>query len=142
VAADQPALLAPPNFNIGGTQYAVAQFSDGTYVLPPGAIPGLTSKRARPGDTIVFYGIGFGLVNPNIPAGQLVGQPNSLALPFVVSMDGTQAAMAYNGLAPDYMGLYQFDLVVPAIAASDTVPLTFTLAGVSGTQTLSIAVGN
>jgi uncharacterized protein (TIGR03437 family) len=40
------------------------------------------------------------------------------------------------------MGLYQFNVVVPAVAASDTVPLTFTLNGVGGTQTLSIAIAN
>ncbi len=40
------------------------------------------------------------------------------------------------------MGLYQFNVVVPAIAASDQAPVTFSLDGVSGTQKLSIAVGN
>src|SRR5207253_8484662 len=40
----QPGLLAPPSFNIGGKQYVVAQFSDGTYVLPTNAIPGVSSR--------------------------------------------------------------------------------------------------
>jgi uncharacterized protein (TIGR03437 family) len=143
VYGTQPGLLAPPNFNINGTQYVVAQFADGSYVLPPGAIPGLTSERAQPGDTIVIYGIGFGLVNPNIPAGQLVQEANSLALPFVFSIGGVPSpSIAYDGLAPNYMGLYQFDLVVPNVAASDTAPVTFTLGGVAGTQTLAIAIGN
>jgi len=33
-------------------------------------------------------------------------------------------------------------VVVPNVTASDTLPLTFTLGGASGTQTLAIAVGN
>jgi uncharacterized protein (TIGR03437 family) len=41
-----------------------------------------------------------------------------------------------------YLGLYQFDVVVPNVAASDTVPFTFSLGGTPGTQTLLIAVGN
>jgi hypothetical protein len=32
----QPGLDAPASFNIGGTQYVVALFADGTYVLPTG----------------------------------------------------------------------------------------------------------
>jgi uncharacterized protein (TIGR03437 family) len=40
------------------------------------------------------------------------------------------------------MGLYQINVIVPSVPASDTVPVTFTLGGVSGTQTLAIAIGN
>jgi uncharacterized protein (TIGR03437 family) len=43
---------------------------------------------------------------------------------------------------PTFVGLYQFNVVVPNIAASNTAPVTFSLGGVSGTQTLSLAVGN
>jgi uncharacterized protein (TIGR03437 family) len=136
-------LLAPANFKVGDTQYVVAQESNGNYVLPPGAIPGLPSQRAQPGDTIVIYGIGFGSVTPDIPPGQLVEQLNTLTDTFTISFGGTQAiTIPYDGLAPNYMGLYQFDVVVPNVTASDTLPLTFTLGGASGTQTLAIAVGN
>jgi uncharacterized protein (TIGR03437 family) len=40
------------------------------------------------------------------------------------------------------VGLYQFNLVVPSVAASDAVPVTFTLGGVAGTQQLFTAIGN
>jgi uncharacterized protein (TIGR03437 family) len=43
-------------------------------------------------------------------------------------------------LAPDAVGLYQINLTVPNVAASDAVPLTFTLGGVTGTQTLYVPV--
>ncbi len=138
-----PGLLAPSNFSIGGTQYVVAQFADGSYVAPPGAISGITSERAQPGDEIVIYGIGFGPVTPDIPPGQLVQQSNALVEPFTISFGGIQAAtVAYDGLAPNFMGLYQINVVVPTVPASDTVPVTFTLGGVAGTQALSIAIGN
>jgi uncharacterized protein (TIGR03437 family) len=143
VDASDPGLLAPASFNVGGTQYVAALFSDGTtFVLPPGAIPGITSRRAKPGDTIMLYGVDFGSVNPNIPPGQIAQQINSLASPFTVSIGGTQATTSYDGLAPTYVGLYQFNVVVPEVAASDSAPVTFTLNGVSGTQKLAIAVGN
>jgi uncharacterized protein (TIGR03437 family) len=55
---------------------------------------------------------------------------------------GTQANVAYHGLAPNFLGLYQFNVTVPAVPASDTEPLTFSLSGIGGTQTLAIAVRN
>lgn len=143
VESIKPGFLAPSSFNIRGTQNIVALFPDNTtYVLPPGAIAGVNSRRARPGETITLYGIGFGSVTPNIPAGQLAQQLNSLTAPLVVRFGGTQATVSYAGLAPNFVGLYQFNVVVPNIAASDNVPLTFTLGGISGAQTLAIAVGN
>lgn len=50
--------------------------------------------------------------------------------------------MTYKGFAPGYLGLYQFNVVVPNVPASDTVPLTFTLGGTAGPQNLVIAVQN
>lgn len=140
----QPGLLAPSTFDINGTQYIVALFSDGvTYALPPGAISGVTSRRAVPGDTITLYGIGFGQVNQGIPPGQIAQGQSSLAAPFTISFNGTPAtSVSYAGLAPGYVGLYQFNVVVPNIGASDSVPVTYTLGGAPGPQKLYLAVGN
>jgi uncharacterized protein (TIGR03437 family) len=143
VASSEPGLLAPPNFNINGTQYAAALFSDGTtFVLPPGAIAGINSRRASPGDTITLYGIGFGLVNTNTLPGQIAQQLNSLASSFTASVGGMPAKVSYDGLVPTFVGLYQFNVVIPQVAASDAVPLTFSLGGASGTQKLAIPIGN
>jgi uncharacterized protein (TIGR03437 family) len=136
----KPGLLAPAAFQIGGKQYVVALLPDGTYVLPPGSIAGLASRQAKPGETIVMYGIGFGSTAPDFPAGQIVTANNQLALPLQLLFGQTPAQLSYDGLAPGYVGLYQFDVVVPGVASSDLVPLTFNLGGVAGTQTLYIAV--
>jgi uncharacterized protein (TIGR03437 family) len=142
VTSVEPGLLAPASFNVGGTQYAVAEFTNGTYVLPPGAISGITSQRAKPGDTIIMYGIGFGSVTPTIPPGQIAEQSSALILPLTISIGGIPATVSYNGLTPSFVGLYQFNVVVPNVAANDKTPLTFSLNGVSGTQSLAIAIGN
>ena len=118
-------------------------FADGTYVLPSGAIAGVNSRPAKPGDEIVLYGIGFGPVTPSIPAGQLVQQANTLeSLPFDMSIGGTPVANPppYWGLAPGYTGLYQFNIMVPPNPGSGAVPLKFTVGGVAGTQKLYLAV--
>ena len=142
VNATQPGMLAPANFAIGGKQYVVAQFPDRTYVLPPNSIAGVTSRQAKPGETIVIYGVGFGPVIPTIPAGQIVQVNNSLALPVQVSIGGAPATLSYFGLAQTSIGLYQFNVVVPSIPDNDAAPLTFTLGGTSGSQTLFTAVRN
>jgi uncharacterized protein (TIGR03437 family) len=143
VEAVKPGLLAPSSFSIGGVQNVVALFSDNvTYALPPGAIAGVASRRARPGDTLVLYGVGFGNVTPNTAPGQIAQGSTTLIAPLVVRFGGTQATVSYRGLAPNFVGLYQFNVVVPAIGASDSVPVTFTLDGVASTQSLAIAVGN
>jgi len=139
----QPGLLAPPNFNIGSKQYVVAQHSDNSFVLPPGAISGLTTRQAKPGETVVIYGIGFGPAkdtsNAVIPAGQIVTAANQLTGTLQMQVNGVTASLGYFGLAPNFVGLYQFNVVVPAVADGDW-PLTFTLKAAKGTQTLFLSV--
>jgi len=141
VALTQPGLYAPASFLVNGKQYVGATFTDGvTFVAPPGAIPNVTSRQAKPGETIILYGIGFGQVNTGIPPGQIVQQANTLILPLSISFGPAQASLLYSGLAGNFIGLYEFYAVVPNIADSDLVPLTFILNGVPGTQTLYTAV--
>jgi uncharacterized protein (TIGR03437 family) len=137
----EPGLLAPASFRINGKQYVAALFPDGqTFALPVGAIPGVPSRPAKPGDTLLIYGIGFGPVTPPIPAGTVVSQQNTLATPLQMLFGTTPATLSYKGLAPGTTGEYQFNVQVPPVADNDAVPFTFNLGGVAGTQTLYIAV--
>jgi len=121
----------------------VATFADGAFVLPAGSVAGITSRPAKAGDEIVLYGIGFGPVTPGIPAGELVGQSNSLSLTLSMSLGGVPVTnVPYDGLAPNYTGLYQFNIVVPSGTGTGAVPLTFSVNNVQAAQTLYIAVGN
>ncbi len=147
----EPGLLAPSSFTVGSKQYVVAFNSDSTaavtdYTLPTGAIPGLTSRPAKPGETIVIYGVGFGPAAANgtpIPFGVIVTQSNSLTNSMQMFFGGTQVTPSYFGLDPNYVGLYQFNVEVPmSIANSDAVPLTFNVGGNTGSQTLYTAVHN
>jgi uncharacterized protein (TIGR03437 family) len=47
----------------------------------------------------------------------------------------------YDGLAPNYTGLYQFNITVLDVAPGNQ-PLAFTVNGTAGMQTLNIAVAN
>jgi uncharacterized protein (TIGR03437 family) len=48
----------------------------------------------------------------------------------------------FAGLVAGNLGLYQFNVQVPNVAASDTVPVTFSLSGTTGTQKLIIAIAS
>ncbi|MEO8660715.1 MAG: hypothetical protein ABI693_19755 [Bryobacteraceae bacterium] len=143
VKATEPGLLAPASFKLPAGQYVTALFSDNvTFVLPPGSINGVSSARAKPDDVIILYGVGFGTVTPDSPAGQIVTQANQLSAKFEASFAGTAAKVNFSGLTGGYLGLYQFNVVVPHVAASDAVPFTFSLGGEAGKQTLIIAISN
>ena len=141
VASSQPALLAPASFNVGGVQYVSAILPDGvTYAAPAGAIPDTTTRPVQPGETVTLYGIGFGPVTPDIPVGQKALDTNVLNTPPAIFFGDAPATLSYAGLAPDQVGIYQFDVVVPDTNATGPVPLTFKLGDVAGTQTLYIEV--
>jgi uncharacterized protein (TIGR03437 family) len=137
----QPGLLAPATLQLGGRQYTEALSPDGSaLILPAGAMQDSAARPARPGDTIVLYGVGFGKVTPDVTAGNIVTSDNSLILPFQVFFGGMPATVSYAGLAPGSIGLYQFNVVVPDTAPGDAVPLTFAVGVRSGQQVLYTAV--
>jgi uncharacterized protein (TIGR03437 family) len=137
-------MLAPGYLNIGGAQYLGALFPDfQTFVAPPGAVSGYASRRSKPGDVIMIFGIGFGPVTPNTPAGQIYPGNSTLTLPLQIYFGPTLATLQYSGLAPGLVGVYQFNVVVPNVPASDAVPVSFSLNGVIGAQVvLYTSVGN
>jgi uncharacterized protein (TIGR03437 family) len=147
INSTEPGLLATSSFIVNNRQYVQALFANSsTYVLPPGTISGVTSQRPQPGQTITLYGVGFGPVTSgnnnaaSVEAGQIVQQTNTLAGQLAVYFAGIPAQVTYAGLAPGSVGLYQINVMVPNITVSDIVPLTFTLNGVPGTQTLYTVV--
>jgi uncharacterized protein (TIGR03437 family) len=79
-------------------------------------------------------------VIPNTPAGEIVESTNKLTSTLDIFFAGKAASLQHSGLAPGALGLYQFNVVVPDVAAGDIVPLTFTLGGAAAGQTLYIAV--
>ncbi len=146
INALEPGLLAPPTFKINGIQYVVA-FHANNSIVGNGKVPKITTTPAKPGETIVFYGIGFGaakdLTGRSLPlAGQIITAQNQLANPvtFQFGNSGTPGQVIYAGMATSYTGLYQFNVKVPADAPDGDLPLTVTLGGNKLTQTLFISV--
>lgn len=140
-AALVPGLLAPPGFLVNGKQYLVAQFQDQTFVGDPSVVPG-TSRPAKPGDLLVVYGVGFGEADDAsgpIAPGTIATDANTLKNPLTIAFGTTPAPFVYDGLAPGYVGLYQFDITVPNVPDGDT-PINVTLNGVPIQQQLYLTI--
>jgi uncharacterized protein (TIGR03437 family) len=140
-----PGFLAPSNYTANGTQYAVATFqSDGAYVMntATGASFGLTSRPAKPGDAIILYGIGFGDVTPSILPGVIAGANNTLVNAVTISFGSANAAIAYQGLAGGFVGLYEFYVTVPSGLANGDYQLNVTQNKTSVPQTIYLTVHN
>ena len=134
-------MLAPASFIVNGKQYLVAQIADGsgTYVLNVNAIPGIASRPAKPGETITVYGIGFGDTSPSFGPGIVVDALNTLTSPLTISFGSTAATVSYKGLAPPFVGLDQFNIVVPNVADGD-YPIQVTLGGAALQQSFFLTV--
>lgn len=140
-AARATQALAPANWKVNGRQLVVASLADNkTFVAQVGEIAGVTTRPAKVGETIVIYAIGAGATNPVAAAGVIAS--GSTALTNATAKFGDAPAMvAYAGLAPGFVGLYQFNLVVPNIGAGD-VKLTLSVDGLPVTQDLTTVIGN
>ena len=91
---------APGFFAIGG-RYAAAVHTDGAYVAPSGFLgQAAASRPAKPGDTLMIFGTGFGPTTPAVPAGQVVASPAPLANPaqLIVLIGGVPAKVQWAGL--------------------------------------------
>jgi uncharacterized protein (TIGR03437 family) len=131
----QPAAPAMASIN---NKYSIALiFPDNTLAIPPGTLPGTTTRAAKPGEFLTIYGTGFGATNPSVTSGFLLDSPLPTASPVTATIGGVSANVSYSGLiAP---GLNQINLTVPAVASGDQ-PIILTVNGVS-TPTLLIAIG-
>lgn len=124
---------APGLFTLDGKQ-AIVQNQNGS--LNSNGAP------ARPGDVLVAYLTGGGAVNaagPWVTGAGSPGGPSSVSAPYSITVGGNPAVVEYLGLTPGFVGLYQANFMVPAIAPG-SYPVVVTVGGVSS-NAASIAVG-
>jgi len=99
-------------------------------VNPNGSINS-TTAAAKVGDVLVGYFTGGGPVNAAGPLVTGAGSPYGLSPVtgnVTVTVGGVNAVVNYIGLAPDLVGVYQLNFVVPAVAAGSR-PVAITIAG-------------
>ena len=93
------------------------------------------------GSVVSLFLTGAGLTNPPIDDGVPPGLPLPLlALPVTVKVGGAPADVAYAGSVLGFVGLAQVDIRVPAVAASNAVPVQVAIGGNSRNQAVTIAI--
>ncbi len=113
----------------------------GTLAAPPGSIAHLTTNRAHPGDVLEVLATGVGQVNPpGITGNNSITEKRKTVATPVVLIGGSSAHISFSGLSPQFVGVYQLNVVVPQIDASDTVPLQIQMGGITSPATSTIAV--
>jgi uncharacterized protein (TIGR03437 family) len=140
INAQEPGLLAPASFKVGTRQYVAAiHGATGAYVSN-GNIPGIPAAPAVSGETLIFYGTGFGPIS-NAPVGGVIASgQTTLANPFTMTIGNAPATVNYDGLAPGLVGVYQFNAVVPAGLSTGDVSVATTLNGYFGLQSLYLSI--
>jgi len=128
--------LAPAFFPSSDGKHVAATHADGSIVGPAGTTG---ETPAKPGETIVLYGTGFGPTSPAIPNGMQVTTALLLVTEPTISIGGTNVPVAFGGLTGP--GLYQFNVMVPATAPNGDVPVSAQL-GALTTPSLAIPVQN
>jgi uncharacterized protein (TIGR03437 family) len=140
INSQEPGLLAPANFKVGTRQYVAALHATTNAFVSSGNIPGIPAAPAVPGETLIFYGTGFGPIVNGSVAGVIASGQSTLANPFTMTIGGAPATVNYDGLAPGLVGVYQFNAVVPAGISSGDVSISTTLNGFFPLQSLYLSI--
>ena len=109
---------------------ASGAFGGGTYdiVGPTGTSLGYKTVAAKPGDSLVIFGVGFGPTSPAVPAGKVFAGAASTTNAVQLTIAGKPVTPAFAGLSS--AGLYQINVTVPAGLGTGDVTLLSTTAGV------------
>jgi uncharacterized protein (TIGR03437 family) len=136
------AALAGPAFFLWDYTYAVATYTDYTYAAKNGAIGGVATVPAAPGDVLILWGTGFGPTNPAATPGQEVPPSGlySTANQVTVSIGDIDATVYSSVLSPGFAGLYQIAIQVPTSAPNGDLPIIATVNGVSSPATTLLTV--
>jgi uncharacterized protein (TIGR03437 family) len=121
----QAQAASPSFFVFNGGPYVAATHTNGAYLGPITLYAGLTTP-AKPGETVVLYGNGFGSTSTPVVSGSTT-QTGSLSPLPVITIGGIQATVQFAGLVA--VGQYQFNVVVPPSVANGDLSITATYAG-------------
>jgi uncharacterized protein (TIGR03437 family) len=132
-AAEIPmALASPALFVLGGQQSGpVAALNQNNTLNSP-------SNPAAPGTVIQLFGTGEGFVTGAPPEGQASTGllPTSVTPVILLGASGSKIEVPagnvqYSGIAPDEVGLWQINVLIPSNAPTGTVPISLLMQDIS-----------
>jgi uncharacterized protein (TIGR03437 family) len=116
--------------------HVTATHADGSLVGPATLYPGL-STPAKPGETIIVYGNGFGTTTVPIVSGGL-SQSGALTGTLAVGIGGYVASVPFAGLVGP--GEFQFNIVVPSSAPDGDLGISASYNGAFTPTSATLAV--
>ena len=113
-----------------------AQHADYSLVGAPNLVPG-RYQPAKPGETILLYGVGFGPTNPPIPPGNWYARRRR----WRTTCRSPSGAWRRTSRSPDWWepGLYQFNVTVPEVPNGDAA-VAATVGGVPTPEGVLVTV--
>ncbi|MEZ5361977.1 MAG: hypothetical protein R2748_06420 [Bryobacterales bacterium] len=141
--------VAPTSPGVFTTEFgagpAIAINADGTLAQPAGAIG--ASRPAAVGDVIVLLVSGLGATTPDGVTGDDSFDSGGAfvrrdtADEVRVTIGGVEAPVAFAGLSPQFVGVYQINVTVPEGApVGDAVPLVVEVGGRSSRGDVTLAI--
>jgi uncharacterized protein (TIGR03437 family) len=128
----------PAFFLFENSTQIASRHLDFSLLGPSTLFPGLTTP-ARPGETVLLFGSGFGPTTPEIVNGDLVTGAFNLSAPVTVRF-GTSAPVTPTFAGLSASGLYQINVQVPQDVSDGNVAVVATINGVSTPAGATIAV--
>ena len=114
----------PDEVDVVSVQPGVAQFPDATLIAQHGDFSLVTSGNpAKRNEFLIMYLVGLGATNPTVVSGAPSPGTPPLGVPLVqpqVTVGGIPAEVAFYGLTPFGVGLYQINFRVPPTAPLNT----------------------
>ena len=133
----QLASFSPGIFTLnqqGTGQGAILIANTDTLAAPAGSVLGRTSRPASVGEFISIFCNGLGAVT-DVPATGEAASASPLSTtnsPVTVNIGSIDVPADFAGLAPDFVGLNQVNVPIPAgVTPGDAVPVTLTIGGVT-----------
>ena len=117
---EQTAAPAFFQFPASAANFVAGTHVNGSYLAGPALNrQGVSGTAAKPGETVVLYGTGFGATQPAYSAGTLIEAAAPLVRPedLRIRIGGADASVAFAGIISP--GLYQFNVVVPQLSDGD-----------------------
>ena len=134
---------APELFRFLPSTYATALHANYRVAARPDLFPGCTDVtlcpafEARPGETVLLFGTGFGLTAPPSPAGRVIDVPMPLASPVDVHFGSTTVTASAWLVGA---GLYQINVKVPDSQPDGDVPLAVSIGGTTSAAAAQLTV--
>ncbi|HEX5228750.1 MAG TPA: FG-GAP-like repeat-containing protein [Bryobacteraceae bacterium] len=134
--------LSPAIFTTqsGAGQAIAINNADSSLAGPSGSIPGLSVHPAKAGDILLVLGTGLGAVSPSDKDGAASSDVTRYTVTKpAVTIGGRTAQVSFSGLAPQFVGVNQLNVIVPA-GVSGVVPLQISAGGIKSSDQVTIAV--